>query len=124
MLADMADPFLSAAADHLWLVICEGDRVVGFAYCEPERLTDGTHNLLAIAVSPDRQRCGVGKSLVGAVEQHLSLSAGRILLVETSSLDDYAGTRAFYDGLGFSREAVIRDYYADGEHKVVFWKKL
>lgn len=124
LLSDMAEPALSGMADHLWLVICESDHVIGFAYCEPERLTDGTYNLLAIAVSPERQRCGVGKSLVGAVEQHLSVSAGRILLVETSSLDDYAGTRAFYDGLGFSREAVIRDYYADGEHKVVFWKRL
>lgn len=124
MLADMAEPFLSAAADHLWLVICHHEDILGFAYCEPERLTDGTHNLLAIAVRPDRQRGGIGKNLVETIERHLAATGGRVLLVETSSLDDYEGTRAFYDTLGFRREASIGDFYADGDDKVVFWKRL
>lgn len=124
LLPAMAEPFLSAMADHLWLVICDSDQVIGFAYCEPERMTDGTHNLLAIAVSPDRQRMGIGTMLVAATQRHLAGLPARILLVETSSLDEYAGTRAFYDQQAFCREAVIRDYYGDGEAKLVFWKRL
>ena len=124
LLPEMAEPFLSGSADHLWLVICEGEAVLGFAYVEPERMTDNTHNLLAIAVSPARQNGGVGKALIEAVERRLAEAGGRVLLVETSSLADFEPTRAFDDGLGFAREACIREFYAAGEDKIVFWKRL
>ena len=124
LLADMAEPFLSASAEHRWLVICDGEAVLGFAYSEPERMTDQTHNLLAIAVLPDRQNQGIGKQLVKAMETWLAEEGGRVLLVETSSLGEYEGTRAFYRGQRFTREACIRDFYAEGEDKIVFWKKL
>ena len=124
LLPEMAEPFLSGSADHLWLVICEGEAVLGFAYVEPERMTDNTHNLLAIAVSPARQNGGVGKALIEAVERRLAEAGGRVLLVETSSLADFEPARAFYDGLGFAREACIREFYAAGEDKIVFWKRL
>lgn len=124
MLPEMAEPFLGRTEDHLWLVISDTERLLGFAYSEPERMTDNTYNLLAIAVLPERQGEGIGKALVQAVEWQLADAGGRILIVETSSLDEYQGTRAFYDGQGFVREALIREFYAAGEDKVVFWKKL
>lgn len=124
MLADMAEPFLSGVASHIWLTACEGDAVLGFAYCEPERITDGTYNLLAIAVDPNCQCRGIGQLIVAAVEQAARGLGGRVLLVETSSLPEYERTRSFYDQLGFDREAVIREFYAKGEDKIVFWKQL
>lgn len=124
MLADMAEPFLSATEPHIWLSASQGDEILGFAYCEPERMTGGTYNLLAIAVDPARQHCGIGQQIVAGIEQAVRNLEGRVLLVETSSLPEYERTRSFYDQLGFSREAVIREFYAKGEDKVVFWKKL
>lgn len=124
MLAEMAEPFLTNTAPHIWLVIHDNDGVAGFAYCEPERMTDNTFNLLAIAVDPARQRGGLGSAIVNALTESLAQIGGRILLVETSSLPEYEGTRAFYDGLDFTREACIREFYASGEDKIVFWKKL
>lgn len=124
MLPAMAEPYLSGSEPHIWLVASQGPDLKGFAYCEPERITDGTCNLLAIAVDPVAQGGGIGQRLVAAVERSVRSRNGRVLLVETSSLPDYERTRSFYDQLGFSREAVIRDYYAEGENKVVFWKKL
>ncbi len=124
MLAEMAEPYLGGTKPHIWLVCCEGPTVLGFAYSEPERMTDGTHNLLAIAVDPERQSEGIGQNLVAAVEQSARAAGGRVLLIETSSLPEYERTRSFYDQLGFDREAVIRQFYAAGEDKVVFWKHL
>lgn len=124
MLSEMAEPYFSGTEQHIWLVVHEGATVLGFAYCEPERMTNGTHNLLAIAVAPERQSRGIGQKLVAAVEQAATASGGRVLLVETSSLPEYERTRSFYNQLGFDREAIIREFYAAGEDKVVFWKQL
>ena len=124
MLAGMAEPGLSGAAEDLWLVAEAEGAVLGFAFAEPERLTEGTWNLLAIAVLPARQGEGLGQALVRAMETQLRARGGRVLLVETSSLEAYAATRGFYAGLGYAREAVIRDFYTEGEDKVVFWRHL
>ncbi len=124
LLPAMAEPFLSGSADHSWLVVCDEKSVLGFAYSEPERMTNETYNLLAIAVTPDRQSGGVGKHLVSAVKEQLAGKGGRLLIVETSSLDEYEGVRAFYRAQAFTHEATIRDFYAEREHKLVFWKKL
>ena len=124
MLEPLVEPYLSGQAPHHWLTACRDGRSNGFAYAEPERMTEGTFNLLAIAVDPAAQRRGVGRALVGALEDRLRRIGGRVLIVETSSLDDYAGTRTFYAGEGFSEEARIRDFYSDGQDKIVFWKRL
>jgi ribosomal protein S18 acetylase RimI-like enzyme len=97
---------------------------VGVAYCAPERLTDGTWNLLMIAVHPDKQRQGRGAALIAAVEQQVAARGGRIVLVETSGLGSFEGQRALYKRLGYAEEARIRDFYEPGNDKVVFWKSL
>ena len=124
MLAEMAEPWLAGEAPHHWLVACEGEAVLGFAYAEPERMTDGTVNLLAIAVDPARQNKGVGKALIAELARRLVAAGNRVLIVETSSLEGYTATQAFYRALGFTREACIRDFYQDGDDKIVFWKRL
>lgn len=96
MLDEMAEPFLSGAAPHVWLVATSKNSVIGFAYCEPERMTDGTYNLLAIAVAAERQRGGVGEALVRYLEGVLRASNARLLLVETSTDSDQEGARSFY----------------------------
>ncbi len=59
------------------------------------------------------------------VSQKMLLEAGqRVLIVETSGLPEFERTRKFYDKCNYERAAVIRDFYQDGEDKVVFWKKL
>jgi GNAT superfamily N-acetyltransferase len=124
MLAEMAEPYLSRQVPHHWLIAFKDGKVVGFAYAEPERMAEGTSNLLAIAVEPSLQGQGIGKALVSSLEDELRTGGGRVLIVETSSLDEYANTRAFYVGQFFAQEARLRDFYAEGEHKVVFWKHL
>jgi GNAT superfamily N-acetyltransferase len=126
LLADMAAPFLAGGADgSLWLV-AEGasGRVEGIAYTVPERLTQGTFNMLLLAVDPNRQRTGTGAALVAATQERLAADGGRLLLVETSGLSDFEGPRRFYARCGFVQEARIRGFYAPGEDKVVFRKDL
>ncbi len=124
MLAAMAEPYLSGGSACIWLVAFADGQLEGFAFCEPERMTEGTYNLLAIAVSKVRQRAGVGAELVRHLEHWIRSNEGRLLLVETGSDPAYDAARRFYTREGFAEEARIRDFYAPGQTKVVFWKQL
>ena len=94
------------------------------AYCAAERMTVGTWNLLLIAVHPERQREGLGAALVRHIEAALAERGAHLLLVETSALPGFDGTRAFYARQGFAEEGRIRDFYQPEEDKVVFRKRV
>ena len=124
LLEDMIAPALGEpSSGELWRVLEDGG-VRGLAYAAPERMTEGTWNLLLIAVDAAAQGQGIGTCLIGAIEAELAGSGARLLLVETSDLPDYAPVRAFYAARGFGEEARIRDYYQTGEGKVIFRKGL
>lgn len=124
MLDDMATPFFDdESSQDLWFVAC-ADEVVGIAYCAPERMTDGTWNLLLIAINPNRQGQGIGKQFMDYIEQQIQNIPARILLVETSGLPEYELTRKFYPQCGYTQVACIPEYYEAGDDKVVFWKPL
>ncbi|MEL6275440.1 MAG: N-acetyltransferase, partial [Bacteroidota bacterium] len=90
----------------------------------PEKLTAGTFNLYAIGVKSELQGQGIGRQMMTYLENHLKKNGQRILIVETSGTNDFALTRKFYEQLGYIKEAVIRDFWSEGDDKVVYWKKL
>ncbi len=124
MLGDMTAAYFDGESDvHRWIVF-DQHRVDGVAYFVPEQMTEGTWNLLLIAVDPEAHGQGIGSRLMRFVENELAGEDVRILLVETSGVPDFARTRGFYEMLGYEREARIRDYYAAGDDKVIFRKAL
>jgi ribosomal protein S18 acetylase RimI-like enzyme len=125
MLPDMVSGFLSGNEDSdLWL-ICEVDgKAVGFCYAVPEELTDRVWNMLAVAVLPVLQGKGHGGALVAELETTLKDRGQRILIADTSGVEAFAQTREFYRKNGYTEEARIRDFWAAGDDKIVFWKSL
>ena len=124
MLDNMIGSFLAGeAAEERWLTVDDGGPIA-VAYHVPERMTDGTYNLLLIAVHPDRHGQGLGAALMAHVEADLAARSARVLLVETSGLPEFERTRRFYRHIGYEEEARIREFYAAGEDKVVFRKAL
>ncbi len=115
--------FQGEVSSHRWIVF-DVKGVEGVGYYVPEQLTEGTWNLLLIAVSPDQHGKGIGTKLMRYVEEELAQEGVRILLVETSGVPESERTCGFYDMLGYDREALIRDYYAKGDDKVIFRKEL
>ncbi len=124
MLDAMIAPYFSHTKPDIWFVCVDDDEPIGFGFCEPERMTDGTWNLLAIGVAPAHQSNGVGAELMTYLEDRLAQKGERVLLVETMSLPEFERTRAFYRQNGYVEEARIRDFYEPGADKVVFWKRL
>lgn len=126
--AEMLDGMLSGffagqAGDEFWLTVDDG-APVAVAYCIPEPMTEGTWNLLLIAVHPDAQGRGIGGAVMDHVEREVTARGARLLLVETSGLPAFERTRAFYRELGYHEEARIREFYDAGDDKVVFRKAL
>lgn len=108
----------------IWFIDEDADDIQGVAYVEPERMTESTYNLLFIAVHPRKQKQGRGTSLIRHVEREISARGGRLLIVETMGTTDFLHVRRLYTQLGFVEEARIRDFYADGYEKVIYWKSL
>ncbi len=124
MLSDMLTPALAGETEAFWLTYRHDGKAVGFCYTVAEELAEGTWNMLALAVHPEFQGKGFGTALVSAAEQHLRDKGERILLVVTSGSDDFALTRKFYAQNGYEEEARIRDFWAEGDDKVIFRKAL
>jgi ribosomal protein S18 acetylase RimI-like enzyme len=120
----IADYFNNPATEEIWFAATDSNMITAFGYCTPEKLTDGTFNLLAIAVRKECQRKGIGKRLMGFIEQLLKENNKRLLIVETSSDEQFDLTRKFYLRLDYLPIAVIKDFWQEGEDKIVFWKKL
>ena len=117
----LGDCFNFPDGKRLW-VVSAGSGIVGVAYCERERMTIGTWNLLWITIALDNQRQGHGTALLELVERELAESGGYQLLIETSA--NRPDSLAFYRNSGYQEEGRIRDFYELGADKVVFRKVL
>ena len=125
MIADMiSDYFNNPETEEIWFTATEQDEPVSIGYCAPEKLTVGTFNLYAIGVRSDIQAKGIGSKMMSFIENHLKINNQRILIVDTSGTEDFKLTRRFYEKLRYNKEAVIRDFWKDGDDKVIFGKKL
>ena len=111
-------------SDYEFVGAFSGDTLVGYACFGPTPATDRTYDLYWIAVHPSAQRSGAGASLMMEVEHQLESRRGRLLVIETSSRDDYAPTRRFYQKRGYEEGARLRDFYALGDDRVVLTKRL
>ncbi len=107
----------------IW-ILAETEETIGVVYGDVEALTDQTWNALMLIVAPEAQSKGVGRLLMDAFERTIGERAARILLVETSSDENFEVARTFYRKLGFREESRIEAYYADGHDKITFWKRL
>jgi ribosomal protein S18 acetylase RimI-like enzyme len=86
--------------------------------------TQASWDLYWIAVHPQAQGTGLGRRLLQMTEDRVSALGGGAVYAETSGRSQYAPTRAFYTSCGYATAAVFEDFYAPGDAKYVFLKKL
>lgn len=124
-LREVLDDYFNSdvSSDHISITYDDG-AIRGFAYFASEPMAVGTWLLWWIVVDPDSQRRSIGKQLMDHVESKVRKKNGRIIFIETSSQPIYESTRQFYLRIGYEQDAVLRDYYAAGDHKVVYRKAL
>lgn len=124
LMDDMIAGYFDGSKPDIWFTNCLEGKAIAFGFCEPERMTEGTWNLLAIGVDPEHQEKGIGAAMMRYLEDRLADQGERILLVETMGIPAFERARAFYRKNGYVEEARIREFYEAGADKVVFWKHL
>jgi ribosomal protein S18 acetylase RimI-like enzyme len=98
--------------------------LVGYACHGPIPGTRSSHDLYWIVVHPELQGQGLGRRLIELAEHAIASAGGARVYVDTSSRAQYAPTRAFYERAGYTRAALLEDFYAPGDGKVIYVKVL
>lgn len=101
-----------------------GSSIAGYICYGPTPLTEGTWDIYWLAVAPDKQSQGIGKALLNFADGNIKERKGRLALIETSSKPEYETTRLFYRAQGYEIACRIADFYAPGDDKLVFQKRL
>lgn len=112
------------ASGYDFLFAHRGGAVVGYACYGRIPLTQSSYDLYWIVVDPAAQGAGIGRRLIAATEAAVRDAGGTALYAETSSRDQYAPTRGFYLAAGYAVAADFPDFYAPGDGKIVFVKRL
>ncbi len=124
--AEVLDEALAAGpGGHYQSFTCEVEgRPVGWVCCGPTPCTVETWDIYWIGVDPAAQGRGVGRRLMAHAERLIAERGGRIAVIETSGAKLYEPTQGFYLRVGYAEEARIADFYAPGDAKIVYIKRL
>ena len=112
--------------DDYSIRVAEGEdgEILGYVCYGKAPLTDAVYDLYWIVVHPVFWNQGTGTFLLRYAEKDMRRRQARLLLIETSSLPPYESPRAFYLKHGYKEMARVMDYYAVGDHKLIFGKIL
>lgn len=126
---EVAMEVCTAAAEHPFqeyygYTAKDGDTVAGFIVFGQIPMTDRCWDLYWIAVAPGAGRAGVGQLLAATMEKVISDLQGRQIHIDTSSLPTYLPACRFYEKIGFARQARLKDFYRQGDDKLIYVKYL
>ncbi len=111
-------------SDYQFIFADEHGRTVGYTCYGPIALTAASYDLYWIAVDKSLHGRKIGRVLLEKTEELIRLSGGRQVYIETSNRHQYAATRGFYLRCGYRQEALLKDFYAPGDDKVIYVKEL
>lgn len=100
------------------------NNMLGFSCYGAAPCTEGSYDLYWFAVHKDSMNRGLGGKILLHTEEKISSRGGTNIWVETSSRATYGPTRAFYKKKGYVVQAELPDFYAPGDNKVIFLKKV
>ncbi len=100
------------------------ERTVGYACFGPIAGTQCSFDLYWIAVDQDFRGQRIGKDLLKKSEEAMRAMNGHRIYVETSSRNQYEPTRNFYINNGYLLEATLKDFYAPGDSKYIYFREI
>jgi ribosomal protein S18 acetylase RimI-like enzyme len=98
--------------------------LAGYICFGPIPMTEGCYDLYWIAVDEAFSRRGVGGKLLAFMEEFVIKKKARRIYVDTSSTPPYEPARSFYEKHGYHVACFLKDFYREGDHKVIFMKEV
>jgi len=122
---EVMDAYLdNPGIDYKALVAEENGVIVGYICFGAVPLTIASWDVYWLVSKRGWRGRGVGHSLLTEAERQIKETGGYLVLIETSSKPAYLPTRRFYRNNGYRRASLIRDFYALGDHRITFAKRL
>jgi ribosomal protein S18 acetylase RimI-like enzyme len=112
------------ASHYQSYVLQRNNAVIGWVCWGPVPCTLGSYDIYWLGVAPECQGQGLGKKLMDFAEQRIRDAGGRLFIVETSGRESYLPTRTFYEHLGYTPAARVKDFYASGDDKIIYTKPV
>ena len=112
------------ASSYRFVFAEDDERVLGYTCYGLVPATAYSYDVYWIVVSDDLRGQGVGKLLMAETEQLIRQSGGRQIYAETSSREQYKPTQKFYEACGFHQEAFLKNFYNEGDSKIIYAKAL
>ncbi len=100
------------------------DFILGYTCYGIIPATIGSYDLYWIAIDEQLRSQGFGKELMKETERIISSIYGRRIYAETSSRNQYKPTHNFYERCGYKKEAFLKDFYNEGDSKIIYVKTL
>jgi GNAT superfamily N-acetyltransferase len=108
-----------------FFVFAELDGVtVAYSCFGPITMSQTSFDLYWIAAHNDYRGKGIGRIVLEETCRRAKAMGCSIIIAETSGLPHYAPTRSFYISNNFELEATLKDFYAMGDDKLFYTKRI
>jgi len=87
-------------------------------------LTDRRFHLHWLAVAGTMHKKGIGRRLEAALVARIRLQGGVKIYAEVSNRAYHDRARTFYEHCGYHTASTIRDYYGNGDDKILYVKDV
>ncbi len=124
---DIIDETLHRPEKEDYQVFCAvngSDSLAGYVCFGPIPMTEASYDLYWIVVGKRFLRKGLGGKLLGFMEGTVKREGARRIYVETSSTPPYEPARCFYKKHDYQAVCTLRDFYREGDHRIIFMKDV
>lgn len=123
---ELAEEKLTQPHDSSYqFLFAEDERsVVGYTCYGLIPATSSSYDIYWIAVRKNMEGKGLGKRLIAKTEELIRERGGKQIYVETSSRNQYTPTHKFYESCGYHQEAFLKNFYHEGDSKIIYAKVL
>lgn len=111
-------------SEYKYILMEYDSKIIGYTCYGEIGCTKNRYDLFWIVVHNDYRGMGLGSRLILETEKKILERGGKKIYVETSSSEPYYPTRQFYIKCGYKQEAEFKDFYDDGDNKIVYVKSL
>jgi ribosomal protein S18 acetylase RimI-like enzyme len=112
------------ASSYEFLFAEDEKHILGYTCFGLIPMTFASYDIYWIAVGEHLRGQGIGKKLLAKSENIIFSLSGRRIYVETSSRNEYKPAHKFYDSCDYHIESILKDFYADGDSKIIYLKEL